>query len=86
MEGPYGVTPKILKCPVYLKFLNLIVQIWFLSVTFGPIKNCSDFVFDKLKNAIGFKIGGTFNESSFDTSGLNLDNQARFSERSKNFD
>ena len=22
---------------------RLIVQIWFLSVTFGPIKNCSDF-------------------------------------------
>ena len=35
---------------------SLIVQIWYLSVTFGPIKNCSDFVVDNLKNVIGFKI------------------------------
>ena len=59
---------------------------WFLSVTFVPIKNCSDLVVENLKNVIGFKIGGTFNGSSFDTSGPNLDNQARFSERSKNSD
>ena len=65
---------------------SLIVQICFLSLTFGPIKNCSDFVVDNLKTVIGFKIGGTCNGSGFDTLEPNLDNQARYSERSKNFD
>ena len=34
---------------------NLIAQILFLSTTFGPMKNRSDFVVDNLKNVIGFK-------------------------------
>ena len=65
---------------------SLIAQISFLSDTFGPIKNSTDFVVDNLKNVIGFKFGGIFYGSSFDTSGPKLAHQTRFSERSKNFD
>ena len=50
---------------------SLIARILFLSVTFGPIKNSPDFVADNLKNFIGFKFGGIFYGSSFDTSGPN---------------